>query len=338
MGDKLKRSNIAKLIYFSRSTDIFTNLALEDWLYTNRNFTNQPMLMLWRNKPCVVIGRHQNPWLESNFAMLPQMGAELARRNSGGGTVYHDMGNLNLTFFTSRDSYSRRRNLELLSRALSTHFNLAPEITKREDLCINGLKISGTASKLGRTNAYHHCTLLVNANTAHISLALKNLLGPHVKTNASVSVRSPIMNLNEERPGITVEEVMSAVISEWSSEVAVVDSIDDDHFPGVSQTRQKFLSEEWRFGRTPKFTLYRSVFQQLNIRAFLAVEKGKVANVGMEGDSVQFSVEKNNLEGLEGLMEVFIGKPFSKELLDEFEMVVAGLKNSSQCLTMITNT
>lgn len=226
-----------------------------------------------------------------------------------------------------------------LFRALSAHFGLAPEINKREDLCIDGLKISGTASKLGRTNAYHHCTLLVDANTNHISLALKNsLLGPHVKTNASVSVRSAIKNLSEERPGLTVQEVMQAVISECPGEVTLVDSVDEDNFPGVLDTRRKFSSDEWRFGRTPKFTLYRSVFQHVDTQAFLVVENGKVGNLGVESRSARYSIAKNNLQDLEGLLEGFMGKPFGKELLDEFDMVVAGLKNSSKCLDLITNT
>lgn len=109
---------VAKSIFFSKCTNIFTNLALEDWLYKNRDLSNHHLLMLWRNDPCVVIGRHQNPWLECNFATLPSIGqgVKLARRNSGGGTVYHDMENLNLTFFTGREEYSRRRNLEVISR------------------------------------------------------------------------------------------------------------------------------------------------------------------------------------------------------------------------------
>lgn len=110
-----KTHTVAKSVYISKCTNIFTNLALEDWLYTNRDFTNHQLLMLWRNEPCVVIGRHQNPWLECNFPVLPNLGAHLARRNSGGGTVYHDMENLNLTFFTARHDYCRRKNLELIA-------------------------------------------------------------------------------------------------------------------------------------------------------------------------------------------------------------------------------
>nr|CAH7755619.1 unnamed protein product [Callosobruchus chinensis] len=114
--------DIKKSVFLSQSKDIFTNLALEDWLYKNFDFKTHHILMLWQSDPCVVIGRHQNPWLEANLPELPHItenGVKLARRNSGGGTVYHDSGNLNLTFFTTKERYSRKYNLEVITRALS---------------------------------------------------------------------------------------------------------------------------------------------------------------------------------------------------------------------------
>ena len=82
-----------KVVYVSSSKNIFENLALEQWLYENVDMTDTDYLLLWRNGPAVVIGRHQNPWLECNVQEVANRGASLARRNSGGGTVYHDEGN-----------------------------------------------------------------------------------------------------------------------------------------------------------------------------------------------------------------------------------------------------
>jgi lipoyltransferase 1 len=135
-------SEIVKSVFISQSNDIFTNLALEDWLYKNFDFTNHHILLLWRNSPAVVIGRHQNPWLEANTAVLSDHGIEIARRNSGGGTVYHDNGNLNLTFFAPREHYNRRNNLQLISRALSREWGLKTEISPREDIVSGGYKVS----------------------------------------------------------------------------------------------------------------------------------------------------------------------------------------------------
>lgn len=137
--------DIKKSVFISQSEDIFTNLALEDWMYRNFDFKNQQVLMLWRNNPCVVIGRNQNPWIEANIPYLNnnnEKGIPLARRNSGGGTVYHDRGNLNLTFFTARDDYNRKRNLELITRAIFREYAVKIDISSREDLLIRNSKVS----------------------------------------------------------------------------------------------------------------------------------------------------------------------------------------------------
>lgn len=197
--------DISKSVFVSQSNDIFTNLAIENWLYKHKDFNKHHVLLIWRNDPCVVIGRHQNPWVESNIKYLGENGMDLARRNSGGeshfvedlrpaeakvsskplvtqfpllfslflgGTVYHDRGNINLSFFTPRERYNRKHNLRLIKQALKKEFNLDIEISDKDDLLLDNMKVSGTASKLGRPNAYHHCTLLVNANKSHLKETL----------------------------------------------------------------------------------------------------------------------------------------------------------------------
>ena len=158
-----------KIVYVSKSNNIFENLALEDWLYQKYDFKNKSLLFLWINQPCVVIGRHQNPWLEVNLQNLSTSAAYLARRNSGGGTVYHDTGNLNCTFFSSRARYNRKSNLEIICKTLKDKWNLNVGISQREDIVLdNFYKVSGTASKLGHKNAYHHCTLLVDVDSRNL--------------------------------------------------------------------------------------------------------------------------------------------------------------------------
>lgn len=133
---------IKKSVYISQSYDIFTNLALEDWIYKNYNFKNHHVLMLWQSDPCVVVGRHQNPFVEANVSNLKDAGIELARRNSGGGTVYHDRGNLNCSFFTPRDRYDRKYNLNLITRAIYREYGIDTEISKRDDILLFGKKVS----------------------------------------------------------------------------------------------------------------------------------------------------------------------------------------------------
>lgn len=136
------KPEIKKSVFISQSHDIFTNLALEDWIYKNFDFTNHHVLMLWANDPCVVIGRHQNPFTETNVSRLVESGITLARRNSGGGAVYHDRGNLNLTFFTPRDRYNRKYNLNIITRALFREWNIKADLNERDDIIIAGKKVS----------------------------------------------------------------------------------------------------------------------------------------------------------------------------------------------------
>lgn len=167
-----------KSVFISKTNDIYENLALEDWLFKNLNYENKEILFLWVNSPCVVFGRHQNPWNEVDLDYLFRNGILPARRNSGGGTVYHDEGNLNCTFFTTKKNYHRKRNLFFICDVLNKYWGLKASVSDRDDILLeNKYKISGTASKLASQNTYHHCTLLINTEFKHLS---RTLLTPQV--------------------------------------------------------------------------------------------------------------------------------------------------------------
>ncbi|XP_015121642.1 lipoyltransferase 1, mitochondrial isoform X2 [Diachasma alloeum] len=276
-GDRVNEDLIAKSVFISQSKDIFTNLALEDWLYRNYDFKNHHVLLLWRNDPCVVIGRHQNPWIEANIQGLEEQGIAMARRNSGGGTVYHDSGNLNLSFFTPKERYNRRYNLEIITRALYREWGLRSDINQREDIVVNGnLKVSGTAAKLGRPNAYHHCTLLVNVNKENLRMALEKKETGISHSKATESTRSPVKNLSEINGRVTTDALMSAVGWEYLRTMAMTLE-DGGHslvqkqkgfqminpteqwFPGLDKLKDDFQSWEWNYGRCPKFTVTRDL-------------------------------------------------------------------------------
>lgn len=140
--------SIKKSVFISQSYDVYTNLALEDWIYKNYDFENHHVLLLWANDPCVVIGRHQNPFNETNVMRLRKNGMDLARRNSGGGTVYHDRGNLNCTFFTARERYDRNYNLNIITRALFREWGINAQISPRDDITLGGKKVSILSSVL----------------------------------------------------------------------------------------------------------------------------------------------------------------------------------------------
>ncbi|XP_059608516.1 lipoyltransferase 1, mitochondrial isoform X2 [Phlebotomus argentipes] len=271
----LEDKEIKKSVFISQSYDIFTNLALEDWIYRNFDFKNHHVLMLWSNNPCVVIGRHQNPWVEANISALERNGVALARRNSGGGTVYHDRGNLNCTFFTPRDRYNRKYNLSLITRALFREWSIKADISERDDILFRGKKISGTAAKLGQPNAYHHCTLLVNSNKDQLTQAL-TMEKNDIQSRATKSVPAQVKNLTDANKQVNVPQLLSAIGYEFlrTNPTELVDggrelvmkqrgfqliNPTEKWFPGITTLRDNFEAWDWRFGRTPKFSVEKSI-------------------------------------------------------------------------------
>merc|ERR1719402_409644 len=247
-----------RVVLVSNSSNIFTNLALEDWLYQFRKFDTQELLLLWRNDPCVVVGRHQNPWTEANVPFLRRTGVKLARRNSGGGTGYHDQGNINCTFFTSRAGYNRRRNLDLICAALEKNLGVDVNVNEREDIVLDKEhKISGTAAKLGRDTAYHHCTVLVNVDTTNLHEALNHVTDiGHVESKATKSVRAPVKNLAAKN--VDIDSVQVDIAKEFvKSERVDIIKVDPkgETFPGISSIAESLESWNWVFGKTPQFSL-----------------------------------------------------------------------------------
>ena len=153
--------------------------------------------MLWANSPAVVIGRNQNVWNECDLAELSRRGVQLARRASGGGTVYHDLGNLNLTFFSTREKFSKEANSAIVAAALNGHGRgeWDVRVNERTDLLVSGRKVSGSAYRLNRTTAYHHCTLLVTTDLDTLGGVLKPTL-PRIVTKGVASVRYALHSMH----------------------------------------------------------------------------------------------------------------------------------------------
>ncbi|CAH3174277.1 unnamed protein product, partial [Porites lobata] len=250
-------------VYKSLSHNPFENLAFEDWLYLNADLSNRRILFLWRNEPTIVIGRHQNPWFECSLKNLKQCSVHLARRKSGGGTVYHDLGNVNLSFFTPRHLYNRKENLALIVKVLRERWKLDVQASPRDDILADGkFKISGSSSKLGRLVAFHHCTLLLDADQE----LLKFLLQPsyaEINSKATQSVRSDVMNLSAKDPSITFENVTEEVAlwfchtysPERDVKVVEIDPSKEELFPGITTMKEELQEWKWIYGKTPRFSV-----------------------------------------------------------------------------------
>ncbi|XP_076437959.1 lipoyl amidotransferase LIPT1, mitochondrial-like [Babylonia areolata] len=286
-----------KTVFVSHSQNIFENLALEEWLYENVGLEERDYLLMWRNTPAVVIGRHQNPWTECDVQAALRKGIAVVRRSSGGGTVYHDEGNLNLSFLKHRSRYDRRRNLSLVVDAVTSRWDLDLDLNCRDDLVLDGVyKVSGTASKLGRHRTYHHFTLVFDVNRDVLSSILHSpMVG--VDTRATKSVPSPVKNLTEDAPDMTFDTLVEVIGQRFlqddddSEEVTAVDPTDEGRFPGVTAIQRRLRSWEWVFGKTPPFSITRifaqtvqdgsSAYAQYSLRTAVEIEKGRIHNISL---------------------------------------------------------
>lgn len=180
-------------------TDPFFNLAAEAYLF---HHSPEPVCMLWQNEPAVLIGKHQDVWSEVNRPFAEANHIHIARRFSGGGAVYQDLGNLNLTFIGQLDEDSPEQFTRWLARFLQTAGVPAIADT-RQALFVEGRKISGSAQYVRRNRFLHHATLLFSADLDRLRLVLDPpaencpTAAPGPPRLFTQSVKSPVANLSE---------------------------------------------------------------------------------------------------------------------------------------------
>lgn len=339
MSTKVAEKDIKKSVFISQSFDVNRNLALEEWILKNFDFNEHHVMLLWRNDPCVVIGRNQNPWCESDPEKLAESGVSLARRNSGGGTVYHDKGNLNITFFAPQERYNRKNNLVLLAKTLEREWNLFPEINHKEDIIIdNCYKISGTASRITRNKTYHHCTLLVDANKDLLKSCLAKTKRMEVDgKRATKSDPSPTVNLSELHSNITIPNLMAAVGWQYLRTTPLTHkdagwahvqqqngfqmvNPTDEWFPGLEKIKNELSSWEWRFGSTPEFVASKEYdIGYGDIRVEITVQKGIVGDVSM---NLPENVSWGDLSGKISMVSSARGQRFSPTVFTLVEQAI----------------
>ena len=168
------------------------------------------ILYLWQNEKTVVIGKNQNAYNECNLDTLHRDGGHLARRLSGGGAVYHDLGNLNFTFLSPKADFNEEKENEVILNALK-HFGLPAYQNGRNDLLIDGRKFSGHAFQHSRHTSLHHGTIMLHVDaealSRYLNVSLLKLKDKHV-----ASVRSRVINLNDILPDLTVDACKEALI------------------------------------------------------------------------------------------------------------------------------
>ena len=280
---------MAAKVYLSRLNSIFSNLAFEDRLF---ELGKGPALFLYRNDKTIVIGRNQNPWKECYVERMQADGVQLCRRKSGGGAVYQDLGNSVFGFVTSGQAGEdfKQRNNAMLVKALE-RMGVRAEVSGRNDMTLDGRKISGSAYKLSlRMNkllSLHHGTMLFSVDKE----GLQKYLNPSkakLLSKGVQSVAARVVNISELYPELNHEKWCSAMIDTFTeanggSEVHYVDKLDLE----TEEIAGKYLDWEWRFGSSPAFShSLEKRFDWGTIDLNMQVEAGVVTGAKIFSDSL----------------------------------------------------
>ena len=180
-------------VVVSNQHNPFLNRAVEQYLTDNQE-ENTVTLYLWKNQQTVVIGYNQNPYSECNVQLLLDEGGHLMRRGTGGGAVYHDLGNINFSFVADKRLYDVKKQLSVIQDALLS-YGLTTEISGRNDLTCEGRKFSGNAFAKGQRNDLHHGTILIKTDGAMMQRYLIVDKAKLMK-NGVKSVASRVINLS----------------------------------------------------------------------------------------------------------------------------------------------
>ncbi|MGE6474896.1 lipoate--protein ligase [Psychrobacter sp. NPDC078631] len=302
----------------SAVTNPWFNLATEDWIFNTLN-PDSHTLFLWRNSETVVIGRSQNPWVECKTDKMEADDVFLARRQSGGGAVFHDLGNTNFTFLSPSDAYDQEANFTVIINALKK-LGIDATLSGRNDMQVGDRKISGSAFRHAADRSFHHGTLLVNANMQKLG----DYLNPHplkLKAKGIKSVRARVANLVDFNETINHETLSDAIIEafcEYHGETAQVEQLDEASLakqPTLNAYYQQMADWDWRFGKTPEFTHHiETRFDWGMMDVHMDVKQAMITEVVIFSDAL-------NVELIELLKETLTGvkynKPEIKNKLDE---------------------
>ena len=278
----------------SDSHDPLFNLAVEECIFRQMD-PNQRVLFLWRNANTVVIGRAQNPWKECNTRRMEEDGVTLARRSSGGGAVFHDLGNSCFTFMAGKPGYDKSISTAIVLDALKL-LGVNAFASGRNDLLVatqdGDRKVSGSAYRETHDRGFHHGTLLLDADLSRLA----NYLNPDPKKLAAKgisSVRSRVANLCELLPGIEHQQVSHALIEAFFTHYGA--RVSPEHIsptqlpdlPGFADTFARQRSWEWNFGHAPAFTHQLDErFDWGGVELHFDVEKGVIGRAQIFSDSL----------------------------------------------------
>jgi len=274
--------------FWNERTDPPYNLALEEVMAAQ---ADAPFAMLWRNRPAVIIGRNQNACREFDSACARERGISVVRRMTGGGAVYHDLGNLNYSIFAFETSTNKRYVdfapfAEPVLTALRS-LGVAAEFSGRNDILVGGRKVSGSAKCVHAGRILFHGTLLFDVDFDAMTAVLTP---PQAKIEAKgvASVRARVANLNEFLPGLTRDTFRLALERELLRQFDLKEPlpIPDNWMREAERIAdERYRSWDWNFGESPDFTFERTRrFPCGTVTVHLDVHSGLIRRAAFRGD------------------------------------------------------
>lgn len=295
-------------LLISSDSNPYTNLAIEEFLLKN---SNEDFVFLYVNRPSVVIGKHQIAQKEINSRYAFENEILIARRLSGGGTVFHDEGNLNFSFIQT-NSPGVNISYKILSQPIIEFLqNIGADVhlSERNDIMISDKKVSGSAMHIFKNRVLAHCTLLIDCNLNKLSNSLLSA-SERFKDKSIASVRSKVMNLSEVSKNFTVPTIIAQFTEYSLQKKDSIYSIPANYTIDIQQlATEKYSSNEWIYGYSPKYQYKNSLnVDGKRITYALEIEKGIIKNAIIES--------KNDINSsIELEINALIGRPHNLSLL-----------------------
>lgn len=262
--------------------DVYRALALETVLLDHFP-GSEPVLFCWIGASAVVMGKNQNPWKECNLDWIKDQELHLARRISGGGTVYHDKGNLNISWILPRAEYRAENVHQLLIRTLAT-LDISAELSKGGSLTVDGSKISGSAFCYRKDRVLHHGTLLVEADLPRLRAALSPT-GISMETHAVPSQPASVVNIKTLQPTLSFGKIQRALLETAEKFFGPATPLSVENFEDLLKKETvRLASPEWIWGQTPSFKTS-TIFPD-GRTLFYKVRKGGITDITCNGKEI----------------------------------------------------